>query len=295
MPKRGRPSTDQIDRIRAKIWYKAVKSRTEWSDYQLDIEFVRDKDEGKRDGPRRRRAFERIRRLGVVPSSGNHHARKYDLVAQVDSHPRFMGTADVFRSPFWELLKARAMALPQAHALVAQCMNTFNVFRPSGKLHFIWEVALANRIPETTQLSGANKYRVALRQVLQEKPLDLNQLALIGALFREAYLTCALDIATVLRDEFVDRLQQYCDQDWLGDMGSELLQLAERRALYWGVEPELEEGKIYDDWPEQVVSRPLLCADEASLQLARQENELFSKMSKAFRALQSAELSGGAD
>ena len=37
--KAGRPKQSEIDRLRAKVWYRAVKSCGNWSDYKLDMQF----------------------------------------------------------------------------------------------------------------------------------------------------------------------------------------------------------------------------------------------------------------
>lgn len=277
--KRGRPLTSPVDRLRAKVWYRAVKAREEWSDYRLDIEFVRSPGEEKREGSSRRRCFEGIRRYGRVPSSGNHRVRKYDLVAQVDQHPSFAGTAAIFRSPFWDLLKTKAMNLSDAHIHVCKCLDITGCFRASDRLDMLFRKKIRQMSQEKIGLFDRHIYEGAISTALQGKPIDLDLLALVGALFREAYLACALDTATVLRDTFVKLLTQYCRETWLGDLQGDLLDLGERRMLYWYADADLDHperdryDENYDDWPEIVVNRVILPINEATKSIVRYEKE----------------------
>lgn len=276
--KRGRPPTSPVDRLRAKVWYQAVKARGEWSDYRLDVEFVRSPGEEKRDGFSRRRCFEGIRRYGRVPSSGNHRARKYDLVAQVDSHPSFAGTAAVFRSPFWDLLKTKVMNLADAHAFVCTCLGMNKCFRASEELDTMLKNQLRQMSRGKTGVIDRDMYEGAIDAVLEGRPIDLDLLALVGALFREAYLACALDTAIVLRDTFLALLSQYCGGLWLGDLRRELLNLGERRMLYWYADADLNHPERdcydgnYDDWPEIVVNRIILPLNETTMSLVEVES-----------------------
>lgn len=268
--KRGRPAADPIDRLRAKLWYWAVKARGDWSDYRLDVEFVRDEGEEKKDGSSRRRSFERVRRDGTVPSSGTHRTRKYDLIARVDAHPNFAGTAAIFRSPFWDLLKGNAMRLSEVNTFVCQCMSKQKIIRPTFKLNRPLIVE-AEWEPEFV-CTDAQRYKIALTAICQGKPIDLDFLGLIGGLFWEAYLACELDIAIILRDKFSDLFEQFCNQDWLSKARSELLEFVEQRMLYRGIESNLIWGGAgYDDLPNAVVSRPLFPLNDATMRIIQSQ------------------------
>jgi len=272
---KGRPPADPVDRFRAKVWYLAVKARGGWTDYKLDVEFARLPDEPRRTGSDRIRAFEAIRSTGTVPSPGTHRRRDYDLVENVDAHPDFAGTANIFRSSFWNLLKARAMGIPEAQAFISECMARSKVFRPSGKLY----VVISSAWPHTNnpQVKAHHTYLAGISNIVSRLPLDLDTLALVGGLFREAYLVCALEIAEVLKGEFLRLVEQYCHQAWLGATGWELFQLAERRVLYWQIDKHFFGEGHYDDWPPAAVERPLFPLDGAMQELIEKEDKLFDQ------------------
>lgn len=272
---KGRPSADPVDRIKAKIWYLAVKARGGWTDYKLDIEFARRPDEPRRAGPDRIRAFEAIRNIGTVPSPGTHRRRNYDLVENVDAHPDFTGTADIFRSSFWNLLKANEMGIPEAQAFTSECMARCKVFRPSGKLH----VVINSTWPHTNipHITNQHIYQAGVENIISSLPVNMDTLALVGGLFREAYLLCALEVAGVLKSKFLQLLEEYCYQAWLGTAGNELLQLAERRVLFWQMNKHFSGEGYYDDWPPAVIERPLFPLDSAMQELIEKEDELFDQ------------------
>lgn len=273
---RGRPRLDPVDRVRAKVWYLAVKARGGWTDYRLDVEFARCADEPRREGSERRRAFEAVRRTGTVPSPGTHPRRDFDLVENVESHPDFVGTANIFHSPFWNLLKMRVMGIPEASAFTSQCMTHFKLHRPSGKLYDVIRYSwLRADLPY-----GENKdiYLGAIKTIVSRLPQELDALALLGGLFREAYLVCSLETAGILKNQFIEFLEQYGEQKWLGATGNELVLLAERRVLYWQIDKHYDDNKYYDDWPPNAVERPLFFLNESMQQLIDKEDESFAQL-----------------
>lgn len=274
--RKGRPKADPVDRLRVKIWYLAVKSRGDWSDYRLDEIFA--SEDGERRGADRLRAFETIRRFGTTPSKGTYRRRRFDLISRVDAHPDFAGTAAIYHSAFWDLLKARKMGLVEARDFAEQCMSRCNVHRPSEKLQDIIDFALSEMRHKNPRVKNSDLYAGALNKIVARMPLDLNTLALIGGLFREAYLVCSLETAEFLKRRLLDLLEKYTSQGWLGDAGSELCQLTERRILYWQLAPDFLEEEIYDEWPPAAVARPLMQLNEATRSLISQENELYDRL-----------------
>lgn len=276
---RGRPPLDEADQLRAKVWYSAVKARGNWSDYKLDVEFAREEGEVRRCGADRRRAFEEVRRTGSVPTQGTHARRSFDLVGNVDAHPEFSGTAKYFHSPFWDLLKGRTMTLPEAHAFVAKCLATSNVYRLSNELHFVQRCLPVNgRLLVPAEMPDHLVYAATLDNLIKQTPVDLDLLALIGGLFREAFLVCELEIAAVLKERLNNLLEEFCAQTWLVETGN-LHLLAERRILFWQMDKNFDGGGLYgaglyDDFPPVVVGRPLFPHDDAMRKLVSYENEL---------------------
>ena len=101
---------------------------------------------------------------------------------------------------------------------------------------------------------------------------------MVGGLFREAYLVCALEVAGILKEKFLRLLEEYCEQAWLGAIGNELLQLGERRVLYWQIDKHFFGEGYYDDWPPAVIERPLFPLDNAMQGRIEKEDELFDQI-----------------
>ncbi|PWB40329.1 MAG: hypothetical protein C3F19_11430 [Rhodocyclales bacterium] len=200
------------------------------------------------------------------------------MISRVDAHPDFAGTAAIYHSAFWDLLKARKMGLVEARDFAEQCMSRCHVHRPSEKLQDIIDFALSERRHKNPRVKNSDLYAGALNKIVARMPLDLDTLALVGGLFREAYLVCSLETAGFLRRSLLDLLEKYSSQEWLGDAGSELCQQAERHILFWQLTPDFLEEEIYDEWPPAAVARPLMQLNEATRSLISQENELYDRL-----------------
>lgn len=284
--KGGRPPTDVAELLRAKVWYLAVKARGNWSDYKLDLEFAKPEGEAPRQGQDRRRAFEEIRRTGSVPTEGTHKRREFDLVRNVEAHPNFAGTADYFHSSFWALLKPVPMKLPAIRQFVEIELKRANLHRPSGDLDLLMKFIYAGTGKEMPSYIKAERlYSVSLQQHLKSAPINLDVFALLGGLFREAYLVCTLEIALVLKDLFIELLEEFCSQDWLkkDNTGQQLLRLAERRVFHWRLE-DVSENEGYDDFPMVVVERPLVPLNDAMVYLIENEEKLVQEYLDQIRA-----------
>lgn len=248
----GRPKDDVAVRLRGKVWYWAVRAKSRWSDYRLDAEFATPAARG-RSGAKRVRLFERVRKTGSIP----HLRTGWNLVNRVESHPVFTGTATYFYSTYWDLLDPAPAQLAKTHRWVGDLLSRFELFRPSEPLFRLLHL----HAPPT--MSEERLYRSALKTHLSVMTSGLDVLALLGALFREAYLVGALDTAIQLRDELLPRLEGFVRQKWLPhEVGQALLELSEHRLLH----PQLVEMRTgngqYDGWPPEVVGRPLLRVDE---------------------------------
>lgn len=289
--KRGRPPSDAAELLRAKVWYLAVKARGNWSDYKLDLEFAKPEGEAPRPGEARRRAFEEIRRTGSVPTEGTHKRREFDLVRNVETHPNFAGTANYFHSSFWALLKPVPMKLREVKLLVESELSRASLHRPSSDL----DLLLKFYYPRSNGGAGGERppvvearhlYGASLQLYLSSAPRDLDLFALLGSLFREAYLVCALEIALVLKDLFIELLEEYCCQGWLkkDDTGQKLLRLAERRVFHWRLEDVTNDSEGYDDLPMVVVERPLLQHSEGLERLIQNEAAILKTYLDSIRA-----------
>ena len=78
--------------------------------------------------------------------------------------------------------------------------------------------------------------------------------------------------------EFLDLLDEFCDQDWLEAVRSELYMLARSRVLHWNMLPGGCPESGYDAAPDEVVGRPLLRLDDyLTKEAIEKEDALYEK------------------
>lgn len=235
--KRGPKPKHFLDRLIPKVWFYAVRSRGNWSDTDLDVEFIPDKDGLKHAKATRVRTFEAIRKTGRTPSNGNHNLRDFDLVALVDAHPNFHGTAKVIRSQFWRLLAETPQSLERATLLVEECFTILGLVRLQGIEEMLWHWTPGS-LPWRTDcrkgISGdlMNRVEYQLHQAIKDLPLELDLLALLGALYREACLSFHPDAAKVFGQYFNNYLMDFCSQAWIIEVVQELEDISRHRILY---------------------------------------------------------------
>lgn len=237
-PRSGRPKTSALDRLIAKVWYWSVRRIEGWSDAKLSVQFIPDA-EGQRQVPGfHSKAFARTRTLGTIPTTGGrrHAKRNFDLVALVDAHPDFHGTAEVMHSPFWDLLRANPGDLAAATAMVERVSSVLGLTRIYGEEAFLtWAECERTALLGTCigiRSDGIDGFEVLLQRALGERLPDLDVLALLGAMYREACLSFRLKEAGVFGDYFTIYLARYCDQPWINPVGNSLEEVARRRVLY---------------------------------------------------------------
>jgi hypothetical protein len=270
--RRGRPCATPVERLRARFWYYAVKSRTTLSDYQLDLFFLEKLGRRPVDPQKRTRIFETIRLNGTLPSDGKHPKRDFDLIKLVDEEDAFAGTAEIFHSPYWQLLTRVDADIAVYNRIAKEMLKRLGLTR----LDYDGDMAVGTLVYAELNEAGLdfiNKnnnefiyYKIFLHQVIKKSPISLDQLALLGALFREAYLACALEIALILKKLYCELLENYVQQEWLEPIANILLELGEGylifphsyNYMYKGADPQ-----PYDDEPFAVVERIILSEEDA--------------------------------
>lgn len=199
VPRRGRPPRDPLDALRARIWYWHVKVASGMTDYQLNQCFIGSRTIAKR-GDIPTKAFERIRRVGVVPSDGDESG----LVERVDQHEAGYGTATIFRSNFWQLLRRPDMELCELK-------------------DFIWgqSFLLGVARPKRTELMGKERRRNVRFGLTKEymggvsliaRIGTLDGAALLGALYKEALQFGETEIATMLKGTYISTMSKYAEE-----------------------------------------------------------------------------------
>lgn len=75
-------------------------------------------------------------------------------------------------------------------------------------------------------------FEVMLQQASGDLPVDLDLLALFGAMYRETCLSFRPAEAAVLGHYFHISLMQLCEQEWIKPVSNELEDIARQRVLY---------------------------------------------------------------
>lgn len=236
---RHRIKTSKITRLWARVWRLAViEARRQEncrcapasacrcakvSDYRLSVMFQPPNREGY-SPTERLRIFEGIAANGSLPADGKHHKRKgFDIVSEVAKRPGYGWTKDVFESPLWFLLINPHMSPSTLSRFLVHCLSRVipQYRQPFEKV----EEMLANDLgvevgedfflivdPALAQVYDGN----FPSQYLTE--FNLDDLALIGALFKDAYLAGALHMAVLLEGAFLRMVEQVqISLDWLDD------------------------------------------------------------------------------
>lgn len=235
---RGRPPRDPVDELRARIWYWHVRERCNLSDYALSRRFASNGADGT--APK---AFERIRREGVVPSDGSHRQRSFGLIARVDEDPEFRGTRESYDSPYWELARNPAMDLEDVRLVIARTLALLGLARPNT---LMWR-RMSDELPLP---KPTRAYKDGIKRIVMRR--HLNGLALLAALFRESLLLVELHYAVLLEKalqtasfRFAERLRALGNREHLSmfkesiDSDAEfLLSFATERLLRCSSEPD---------------------------------------------------------
>jgi hypothetical protein len=197
---RGRPPRDQVESVRARIWYWEVRARSELTDYSLNRRFCTiETADG--ESVYVTRAFERIRRLGAAPISVGKR-RDFDLVDRVDRDPLFTGTAEVFRAPFWVFLRIPDLDVPALQEFIKHMLSRLEMYRPN------WLEA-APAVRETWFDPPSSEYAQSIKELVALGTLD--SVTMVGALYREALQLLELELAIHLKTAFQHALDVYTE------------------------------------------------------------------------------------
>lgn len=216
--------------LQAQVWFTKVSSIENKTAYALDLLFV-EKDDG--DGTDRLRVFENIKK-GVLPTRGKHKRRKFDIVSLVDDSPKYKGTKDIFESPFWFLSYENNKKLKNVHdyrnflsKCLADAQRKFDAsdIRVTDERFFEFN----------SQVQYSNKptrlIRVLIPKFLLTKT-TFDTLAILGGLYREAYLSCSDNYAKAIKDFYIEKQFELLKEKWIPDkLKKEIFKLSSNRIL----------------------------------------------------------------
>lgn len=256
--RRGRPPVGEADRLRALLWYYAVKARGNWSDYRLSKEFGAD------DGnvAERPRMFENIRKEARLPATGAYQQRTLGIVDRVERHPGFQGTGAVFHSRYWELLKNPPSDITAAQVFVQDTLKELGLIRLEGRLARIWDDhinQLGQVAADYLNVDPQQRYLGFLTVALEAQPDHIKRLTLLGGLYREALLVGNKAIFLPLNRLFLDCLMTFCCQPWVSKIALDFYKASHRQILYT-LEPEQLDTFLANDSPYTKVSRLIMDA-----------------------------------
>ncbi len=126
----GNPGKNWVALCRVGYWYQEIRKRTDWTDYQLDIEFSwKEKHRESKSGLDRPKTFEAIRLCGREPrDSVVKHSMK-EMVSSMDTHKEFAGTKAIYESDLWTLLSEREVPIDRHVQVVKALFEKYNIVR----------------------------------------------------------------------------------------------------------------------------------------------------------------------
>jgi hypothetical protein len=145
MKQRGGQRKHWAERARLWTWYREIKRSSGWTDYQLDVEFACT-EEGKkvRDAAKLRgeksehrpRTFEWIRKEARQPKGDGKRLRGMeDLVAAVNAHELFKGTAALYNSDLWKLIQSPIMPPGGVREKLDDLLDAHGLMRVDPGMH----------------------------------------------------------------------------------------------------------------------------------------------------------------
>lgn len=239
----GRPLGNTVLReLRSTTWYHAVLAREGLNNCQLDMLFCPRKNNlGLSNTGDRIKIFEAIKANKSIPSPGIKGKRNFDLVARVDSHSRYAGTAAIIHSPFWLLLEDRQISLIEVREIVVECVRRLGIACEIGNFVDDGRNDLNDLIANNPELSieeyfryqseGDDAYDNAMVAIFIHLKPSLDYIALYGALAFEAIEAGNMQIAADQAKFFRIILKEFCDQSWMNKVGEPLYQYAVNRIL----------------------------------------------------------------
>lgn len=206
-----------------RMWREAVRERG-WSVSKLDMKFQKKKTDVVEE---RDRIFERIYKRGSTPSD--------ELVTRVDRHRRFRGTARILRSPFKNLL-AKNISNDELRDIIFYELKRFGVSLESGTPAYFYleeiklHISQHLKVPADRIDDRALVMRLALK-TLHGRDVDLDVLALIGALCLATYRMQYMDVSRTYRRLFIDLLDKYCAKPWMAKFAPKFSKMVMKRVI----------------------------------------------------------------
>lgn len=231
-PRRGNPGRNHAQRLLARMEYDFVKfRRRHWSDAKLDREYaLSDLEKDKRSTADRSYVFAHAK----SPKRGRP-LPEY-VLRRLEIEPDMQGLREIAGSTFWKLAENPPSTRRTAQKLVDECLKTLRLVRLPVGLEEAWlsrKWRAAKQLDANVQWrEGDEIVRDRIEQLSMQFPNNLNLIALLGALYREACLSFEPEAASYLGIRFWMLLEDFLAQPEFASIDSELLDFAVNRIVF---------------------------------------------------------------
>lgn len=231
-PRRGNPGRNHAQRLQARLEYDFVKfRRMHWSDAKLDREYaLSDRDKEIRSPADRSYVFAHAK----SPKRGKP-LPEY-VLKRLEIEPDLRGLREIAGSTFWKLAENPPKTRRAAQKLVEICLKALRLVRLPVSLEEEWlsrKWRAAKQLDENVQWrEGDEIVRDRVEQLAKQFPDNLNLIALIGALYREACLSFEPEAASYLGIRFWMLLEDFLSAPEFASIESELLDYAVNRIVF---------------------------------------------------------------
>lgn len=203
----GRPKLDVAERLRRRIWYANVMRLSGLTNFKLSCIF----DLNLNSNSDRRPIFERLETDDEMPYRG----RTGEFVRLVNDYrplPALNGTAEIYLSPFWELMGKDSLSIDRLREITLQCARATGLLKQPGNYdddQQIFDALLSLPPTEVFEFlrDKVNQYSETLNLIIEHLASDLNVLCLFGCVYRESLQAGHLEIAQLLEGKFGNLLE----------------------------------------------------------------------------------------
>lgn len=237
--KRGHPPRAYAEKLRAKTVCEMAIARSGGRSVSwLDVEFARGADGKKRKPEDRRQVFEHAKNRGKpLPT---------DVINRLEEDPAMRGIKHVEESIFFPLLLNPPRTRRAVQQMVDKCLDKLKLVRLSPGLEEIWisrKWRAGKEADENIQWRDEGEIaRERIEILAKENPKNLDLIALLGALYREACLTFEPEAATYLGIRFWMLLEDFLARPEFDAVSRELQDYAVNRIIFDRDDTEAQHG-----------------------------------------------------
>lgn len=224
--KRGNPGRSYAERLLGRVEFAFVVGVLGQRPIaRLDTEYARNPDSSKRSSEDRIHVFEHARDRGKpLPT---------DVINRLAKEPELALVSHIAKSMFWPLLLDPPQTRTVATKMVRRCLDQLNLIRLPVGLEEAWLSKKWKReAADKEWQEEAGLVRSTIENLISEHPQNLNVVALLGALYREACLTFEPEAAGYLGTRFWMLLEDFFGTPQFDSISAELCDFSVNRIVY---------------------------------------------------------------